>query len=297
MARLAYFLKTALRGIRRSPLRSLLCAGTMAVALTILGAYLLVYANLESLLAGWGRDLDLSVYLRDEITPAERADLAAYLRGRPEVAEVGYRDRARALARLRDEWPQHGDLLAALDERVVEASLEVRLRSVPDRREALGRLARAAAARPGAAATDYGEEELGRVEGALGLLRSAGAFLAGLLGLAALFVVGANIRLALRDRRDELEIMKLCGATRAFIRAPLYVEGALQGALGGGLAVGLVSLLHGFLESAVAELTGGPAGAVPLAFLSGDLALAIVGGGAALGALGSAIAAGRYLRA
>jgi cell division transport system permease protein len=296
VARLAYFLRTALRGMRRSPLRTLLCAGTIAAALAVLGGYLLVYGNLESVLGRWGRDLDLSVYLKDQATDAERADLATWLRARPEVAEVRAVSRTEALERLRLQWPQHGEILAGLGENPAEASLEVRLGPVADLGAVLAALARALEGRAGVAAVEYGQGELVRIEAALDLLRSAGTVLAGLLAFAALFVAGATIRLAIRDRRDELEIMKLCGATDAFIRAPLYLEGAFQGVVGGLVALGLVAALRAFLGGALQEIFALPGGAPALAFLSTEITFGLVAGGALLGALGSAVAAGRYLR-
>jgi cell division transport system permease protein len=294
--RFFYLFRNALHGLGRAPVRSLLSTVTMGVALAVLGAYLLLYSNLEVVLASWGRDLDLSIYLKDDIRPAEIEELTAHLQGRPEVAELRYFSRAANLERLRLDWPQHAELFGGGVEGLAEASLEVRLRPVPDRHATLARLARAVSTRPGVAATDFGEEELQRVELALGLLKSSGAVLAGLLALAALFVMGATIRLALRDRGGEIEIMKLCGATNAFIRAPLLLEGTLQGAVGGAIAVGLVGTLHLFLLGAVDELFAGPVGVTALAFLPAELSASLVGGGALLGALGSALAAARYLR-
>lgn len=294
MTRLLYFWKTALRGMRRTPLRSGLCAATTGVALAVLGSYLLLYANVEGLLSNWGSELDLSVYLRDDITAAQRDALRSNLKGRPEVAEVRFVDRSDAGERLARDWPQHAATLRDVGDLPVEASFEVRLQPTPDLRGALSKLAGQVAPAPGVAATDFGERELHRVEAALDLLRSAGAVLAAILALAAMFMIGATVRLAIRERRDELEIMRLCGATNAFIRAPLYLEGAIQGVLGGAVAIGLVALLHGFLEGAVTEVF---AREVQLTFLSVELALAVVAGATVLGAMGSAMAAGRYLRA
>jgi cell division transport system permease protein len=295
-SRLFYLFRNALHGLSRAPVRSLLCTLTLGVALAVVGAYLLLYSNLEGMLSRWGSDLDLSVYLQDNIRPDELEALTAHLRGRPEVAELRYLSRAANLERLRLEWPQHADLFSGEIENLAEASLEVRLRPVADRPLALARLARLASAQPGVAATDFGEEDLKRVEQGLALLKSAGAVLAGLLALSALFIVGATIRLALQDRGPEIEIMKLCGATNAFIRTPLLLEGTLQGAAGGGIALALVGILHLFLLGALDELFAGAAPAGPIAFLPAEQSVALVGGGALLGALGSALGAARYLR-
>lgn len=296
MARLFYFFRTATRGVRRSPVRTVLCALTTGIALAVLGSYLLLYVNLETLLATWGSDLDLSVYLKDDAKREARERLAEKLRARADVAEVRFVDRAAAAEKLRNEWPQHAAILGAPD-LPIEASFEVRLAPTRELRGALATLGVALAAEPGVAGTDYGERELQRIEIALDLLRGAGAVLAAILALAAMFMIGATVRLAIRERKDELEIMRLCGATNAFIRAPLYLEGAFQGIVGGALALGLVGLLHGFLEGAVDDVfTTRSSAEGALAFLSPELVLALLFGATILGALGSVVAAGRYLR-
>jgi cell division transport system permease protein len=296
MVRPGIFVRTAFRGIRRAPLRSILTAVTMGVALAILSAYLLFYQNMESMLAAWGRELDVSIFLSDDITAARREALRELLVARPEVAEVRFVDRARAFERLRRAWPEQAELLAAGGENPAEASFEVRFGNVPDLRRACSDLAAATRGLPGVAAADFGEPELVRVEGTLALLRTIGAVLAAFLSLAALFIAGATVRLALRERREEIEILRLCGATNAFIRAPLYLEGAFQGIAGGALALVLTAALCQVMAAAGAALLGGPGPGGSFPHLTPELAFGVLGGGAVLGALGSALAASRYLR-
>jgi cell division transport system permease protein len=285
-----------MRGVTRAPLRSALCAATSGVSLAVLCAFLVLYTNVEGALAGFGAQLDMSVYLQEGTDAGTTDRVGAWLRARAEVAEVRYVDVATVAERLRTEHPEHAALWGDPRDLPLERSFEVRLTAASNLRERLAGLAEEVRAVPGVAAADYGAGELRRVEGALDLLRSVGVVLAIILALAAMFVIGATVRLAIRDRRDELEIMRLCGATNAFIRAPLYLEGALQGLLGGGLALGLAALLHALLETSLpAFLPDG--GSLQLAFLSTDAVLSVIAGAALLGAAGSALAASRYLRA
>ncbi len=124
--------------------------------------------------------------------------------------------------------------------------------------------------------------------------RVASSGLAVLVLLCVLFVVGSTIRLAIAGRRDEIEVLKLCGASDGFVRGPFLVEGAVQGLVSALLALVLLFLVFSavreHLDATVAALAG-----VRTVFLHPALGLALVFGGALLGAAGSAISVRRYL--
>jgi cell division transport system permease protein len=143
---------------------------------------------------------------------------------------------------------------------------------------------------------DFGNAWLERVERLLRQLRWAGLALFGVLALGTAVLVSNTLRLGVFARRDEIEIMRLVGATDAWVEAPFLIEGVLQGLLGSGLAAAALVGLHALLAPRVAAAVGF---AAPLALgdvLPGRLLLALVSGGAALGLLASALAVGRWLR-
>ena len=122
-------------------------------------------------------------------------------------------------------------------------------------------------------------------------MRGAGALLGGILVLAGVFTISNVIRLTIYARQDELDIMRLVGATRAYVKGPFVVEGMLQGGLGGLVALGLLALALRVLarDAALAsELLGRTAIAV-----SPALALALVVGGMVVGVAGSFMSLGR----
>jgi cell division transport system permease protein len=108
-------------------------------------------------------------------------------------------------------------------------------------------------------------------------------------------VVSNTIRLSVAQRRDEIEMLRMCGATDAFVRGPFVLEGTLQGLFAALLAMLLLATaylaLHGYLDAALAPLAG-----MKVAFLPPLVAIAIPVSGALLGALGSAVSIRRYLR-
>jgi cell division transport system permease protein len=149
---------------------------------------------------------------------------------------------------------------------------------------------------PGAAEVDFGTAWLERLEEFLRRARMAGLALLLLLGLATAVLVSNTLRLAVYARREEIEIMKLVGATDAFVGAPFLLEGLLQGAMAGGLAavtlLGLQAALLPRLAAAIGPLAALPPGTGP----AWPLLLSVVGGGTAIGLLASGLAILRFLR-
>jgi cell division transport system permease protein len=149
---------------------------------------------------------------------------------------------------------------------------------------------------PGAAEVDYGNAWLERLEVFVGRAKVAAVVLFAALALATAVLVSNTLRLAVFARRDEIEIMKLVGATNGFVSAPFLIEGVLQGLLGAVLAVLALLGLHGLLvprlQAAVA-LAGGLTlrDTLPL-----PLVLGLVLGGGFVGLLGSALSVARTLR-
>jgi len=123
------------------------------------------------------------------------------------------------------------------------------------------------------------------------LVRGVGAFLGGILVLAGIFTISNVIRLTVYARQDELDIMRLVGATRAYVTGPFVVEGMIQGGLGGLLSLGLLWLA--FRVAARDALAASDLMGRAVVFLPASVCLAIVAGGMLVGVVGSLISLGR----
>ncbi len=284
----------AKRGLRDDPRLYLVAVSSLTVAFLCLSAALLGLTNLRDLAERWGRSHHMSVYLKDG---AERADvdrLLQVLEALPALARVDYLSPSQAREQFLRESTAGGSL-AALPVEAFPASIEVEF------------AARVSAARI---------EEVARKVGAfnavvdqvdtyrtwferLGALLSAGRVAALMLTLlvivCAFAIVSNTIRLSVTHRRDEIEMLRMCGATDAFVRGPFVIEGTLQGLLASSLAM-LILIVAYFLlrdrfDAALAPLAG-----MRLSFLPPLLAVGIVIAGAVLGAFGSVISIHRYLK-
>jgi len=263
---------------------------TIGVSLVLVGAFALLLANMEELLGRFGDDLQVTVYLEEGLGAGQIDELVRIAHTVEGVQSARVVSKEEALEQFRASVGQGSALLEGLGENPLPASLELTL--APEQRSPAG-MARVVGSLEGLAGVSELASGQDWVEGylrALALLRGIGWGLGLILALATLLIVANTIRLTVFARRDELEILALVGASRAFVNTPFLVEGVLQGALAGTLALALLYalfrlVLPGF-EFGLALLLGGVA---PRFFEPHEMA-ALIAGGAALGLIGSAAA-------
>lgn len=288
--RLLYFARTALRGLRASPVTSSIAAATIGVTLVLVGAFGLLLWNMEQLLQRFGDDLHVTAYLEEGLSSRERRALVERVLTVEGVEGVREVSKEQALERFREGVGRGAALLEGLGENPLPASLEVAL--VPARRSPAGlrMVVESLEGLAGVVDLASGQDWVEGYQRAVALVRGIGLGLGFTLALATLLIVGNTIRLAVLARRDELEILSLVGASRWFVSAPFLLEGMLQGAVGGALALALLfGLFHLVLPGFEFGLELVLGGMAPRFFSPGDAAL-LVGGGAGLGLLGSAAA-------
>jgi cell division transport system permease protein len=286
-----YFTRRALEAMLRGPYVALVGTATIFVAVFATGLLAAVLGGAERILQGWAGEVEISVYL------APGADLAAAAQAARAVApgrEVEAIPAATALRRLAESLGEEARVLEGVGPGALPDSVAVRAPgiSLAAARELAGRLR----AVPGAAEVDFGNAWLEKLEGFVARGKVAAVVLFAALAVATAVLVSNTLRLAVFARREEIEIMKLVGATDGFVSAPFLIEGILQGLLGAALAVLALLALHGLLvprlQAAVAL-----AGGLTLAdTLPPPLVLALVLGGGAVGLLGSALSVARTLR-
>ncbi len=269
---------------------------TISVTLVLAGAFSLVVKNMQRLLERIGEDVTVTAYLEDGIADQERAALTARVKTVEGVQDVVWVSKEEARRRFERAGPGRGELLNALGENPLPASLEISL--APDRRNAEGLriVVESLQGLPGIAELENAQDWVQGYASALSLLRAVGFGLGIVLALATLLIVSNTIRLAVYTRRDEIEILTLVGASRTFVAIPFLLEGALQGALGGALAVGgLAGLYRLALPSLAAALTL-LFGDMPPAFFAPPEMLVLVAVGALLGVFSSAASLAGGLR-
>ena len=276
-------LREALIGFRRAPLLSFLGVLTIAFSLFAFGLFSLVTLNIRNTLTDVESRVEIRAFLADgtpvETVSAAMADIGAF----PEVQRVEYVTPEQALDRARRELGEFQDVF---ESGFLPASLDVRMRE--GFRDPTN--VRAVADRVGVYEfvddVRFGEEWVEKLHRLRNVATAAGIVLGLAFAAVAIIIIGATIRMAVLARSREIGIMKLVGATDAFIRSPFLIEGFVKGVLGGLLALALTWLAHRVISGNF----------IQTAFFDAGLAAAGVLSGAVIGLLGSALSVGRHLR-
>ena len=276
-------LRETMIGFRRAPMLSVLSITTIAFSLFAFGLFSLVAVNIRKTLGEVESRVEIRAFLADgtpvEVVSAAMGDIGAF----PEVSRVEYVSPDSALARARAELGEFKDVFESA---FLPASIDIKLK--PGHRDPATVEAVANRVRAYDFVDDvrYGEDWVAK----LYRLRTIATLVGTGLGLAfaavAVIIIGATIRMAVMARAREISIMRLVGATDAFIRRPFLIDGFLKGVLGGLLALGLTW----FASQVISR------NFIQTAFFSRGLASLGLLGGALLGVIGSSLSVGRHLR-
>jgi len=291
-----WVLVSSLGVLWRTPFATFMTAAVIGIALALPAGLHVLLQNVQKLSTGWEGTAQMSLFLKQDVSEKNIQELAKKLRKWDGVAEVRYISRNQALEEFR-KLSGFGGALDSLNENPLPAVLVVRPTSEaaePAQMELL--LAKVRELKP----VDLAQldmEWVRRLSGIIELGKRGVLLLGGLLALAILLVVGNTIRLTILNRRDEIVVTKLIGATNAFIRRPFLYTGFWYGLMGAVLAWILVGLLLGLLSGPVSRLSFLYNSQFSLGGMDFETTAILLGSGIMLGLLGSWLAVGRHLQA
>ncbi|MGQ9659751.1 MAG: permease-like cell division protein FtsX [Thermochromatium sp.] len=282
--------------LRANPVPSAMTVAVIGISLALPAALYVLSQNLRLMTGGWDQTAAISLFLNLDLDDQTAAALAQQLSGWEEIARVNLITRDQALAEFRDL----GGFEDALD-KITKNPLPNVLAIYPTPEHAdpdrLAALQERLLALPEADFARMDTLWLQRLQAILDLGEVIALLLGGLLGIGVLLIVGNTIRLEILNRRIEIEIMELVGATAAFIRRPFLYTGAWYGLLGGLTAWFLVTLLILILQGYVLRLASLYHSEFRLSGLGLADTGAMLGAGILLGLIGSWLAVNQHLRA
>jgi len=288
---LFFSVKRAWQGFWRNALMSLAATATMVLMLLLLAGFWIIQTGLLAGLEFTEQKVEVVAYLQPNATDEQVATLQGDLEAMPEVESVTYITRDVALERFRESMEAQGreDLTQYLDSNPLYASLEVKLVD-PSAVRVVGDAMRED---PAVRNVINIEDLVERVLTVTNVLRTAGTVLLLVVGIIALFIIVNTIRLAVVARAEEIEIMRLVGASDAFIRWPFVFEGAFVGFLGSVLTLLVLYAAAEPLNDFMVEFFR----VLPLEVgsLTRDLVTLVMGTGVGLGILGSWLSVRTYL--
>jgi cell division transport system permease protein len=266
----------------------------IAVTLALPAAINVVVKNAQSISGGWDNALDFSVYLKLDISVSEAEGLARLIRQRADVESVGLVTADEALADFKLA-SGFGEALDQLGDNPLPHALVVRP-SPGNTGASLTLLQEEISNLPETDLVQVDTEWVQRFHAILDIVRKAIAIGAALLGIAIVVIIGNTIRLDIENRRDEIEVTKLIGASNAFVRRPFLWTGFWYGLLGGTAALLLVQYGLYLLKEPVTRLAGLYQGNISVATLDVSESLSIIGAAVFLGLFASWVTAARHMR-
>jgi cell division transport system permease protein len=272
---------------------SLAATATMVLMLLLLAGFWIIQTGLLSALDFTESKVEVQVNMKVDVTPAAQTALGARILSLPGVASATLVTREQALARFQQSMKNQGreDLSKYLDTNPFPPSYEVKLTD-PSYASPV-----AAALQPNLNPAVRNvldtKETAQNVKTVTDIMRTAGSVILVVIGVIVLFIIVNTIRLAVVARSEEIEIMRLVGASDAFIRWPFVFEGAMVGLFGAAITLGGLYLLADPIGTFMVDFFR----VLPLSFgsLTRDLVLIVVGAGLGLGVLGSWVSVRTYL--
>jgi len=289
---ISYFFHRALKNINSNRFVYLLGLGTTAACLLIMGAFLLIFVNIHTWFQGWGHTLSLNVYLEDGISHYQKDKVYASIQALPGAKTMRFISKEEALTDLKRALGDQSKFLDHLAHNPLPASYEVIFEGDGGPDLTPERITKKLEKADGVEEVQCSAEWRNKVEGMLSVAQFIGLTIGGLLCLCIVFIATNTIKLTLYTRRDEIEILKLVGATDRFVKLPFLIEGAIQGLLGGILSVGLLFGGYLFLSSKKIEILG--LAPLEFVFIPAAYVVALVLIGLGMSAIGSLVAVGRF---
>lgn len=273
-----------------------LTSGTMAMTLFIFGGFVLLQENLETLLKGWGDQIQIYAYLDRKISSDGVQSLLQRVRSLPEVEGVRHVTQEQAWGDFQAALGAQSGVLEGLPADVLPASFEIVVRAAHRDRASVEELAVRLRREKGIDAVEYPQEWVEKLGLVVLAVRWAKWILGGVLFIATLLIVGSTVRLAILARKDEIEIMQLVGAPEGLIKAPFILEGMVQGVIGGTVAIACLWLLFFILRDYLPASLGllGPLSQFRFLEFRGMAMLLVVGW--LMGASGALFSLRRFLR-
>ena len=287
-----YFLGETATNLKRNLLMTMAAISTVTISLLLLGGAQILHMVVVNVTSTWEGKVEVSAFLRDDISDGELTSLQTDLSDMPEVQNFTYVSKTQAFEDFKQQFRDEPSLWQALEPDDLPASLRIKLVDAGKAEEIAQRIQGA----PGIDEVNFGGDIIRRLVQINTLLRAVTLGMSAVLMVAAAALIANTIRLAIYARREEISIMKLVGATNWFIRIPFMFEGvfaALTGALLSSLVVFGANELFFSNMGDVLTFLG------PIFRFSGweiaKVLLILIGGGVVVGLFGSALALRRFL--
>ncbi len=285
-----FYFKEALLSFRRSTLMSMAAIVSITTILIIVGVFLLISINSSLFLKNLESQLEIIVYLKDDISKTEVKALENNIVGINGIEEIKFVSKEEAYQRLLKDLGDQRDIVNAIEVNPLPASYEIKVKDP----KVIEQIANQIEKLKKVEEVEYGQGIVEKLLNFTYIFRIVGILILALLVFASILIISNIIKITVYARRNEIEIMSLSGATHWFIKWPFVIEGFLQGFISAILAILILYKFYFFAINKVHQ-------AVPFLPVVWDkmellpIGVAIVVLGSLVGILGSMFSVGKYL--
>ncbi|GAA0489046.1 cell division protein FtsX [Paractinoplanes deccanensis] len=226
--RLKYVLNEVLVGLWRNVTMTVAMIITMSVSLTMLGASVLLYLQVDQMKSYYYGNIEVSIFLRSDVTEAQRQAIDQAISSNPLVAERTYETREEALKRFQELWKDSPEFVKSVGPNSLPESFRVKLKNPEEYKTFADQIQ----GLQGIQDVIDQRTLLEKVFNIFNAIQVGALVVAGVMALAALLLVGNTIQVAAYSKRREVAVMKLVGASNWFIQAPFVLEAVVAGLIG-----------------------------------------------------------------
>jgi cell division transport system permease protein len=228
-----YSLQTALKSIWHEKWINLLTVLSISIGLLILSSFIVITLNMDSVLQRWSKSFGLVAYLDEDLTKEAETTLEELLRQDEDILEIRYISKDRAAQEIQAILGDDARILEDFRENPLPSSFELRLKTELLDPELVRKKAEAIQEMSGIEEVQYGEKWLSSLSTIAQMMKMGTVFLGCAIFTAIIFITYSTIKIFFYRRKDEIETLKLLGATKSFIRLPFLLEGLFIGTTGG----------------------------------------------------------------
>lgn len=288
---LRYCIQAALKSIWREKWIHLLTVLSISIGLLIVCMFAIVTLNMDSLLQKWSKSFGMIVYLNDSVINEDREMLKKRLSQDGDIVEINYISKEEAVRELRQTLGNNAVVLDAFNDNPLPASFEMKLKPRMLDPERVRQKAEEIRKLPGVEDVQYGEKWLSSLNTISSAMKISAIVFGVTILIAITFITYSTIKIFFYRKKEEIETLKLLGATKTYTRLPFLIEGIFIGALGGIVSAFTIFGAYSFTTMRIGEFL--PSVNILVSTLPVKAYIIIPFAGAAMSFVGSFIAVGK----
>ncbi len=269
---------------------------TITISIGIFGLFLIIFFNLNGFLASWNQQVQLIVYLQDDISCTQKGNLEDLFKTNSRIQSTEEVTKDQAWQEFRLSQAEKSGLELDMGFNPLPGSYRIRFKMSDNRLSHISKFAEKIQSEPGVESVEYGKSWISRFEKFMVFCRIFLMATGALLSFGLILIISNTIRLSIHSRQDEIELMLLIGATPKFVKIPFLLEGMLQGLSGSLLSLGLMGIIYYYLRSELQTSIESIVRGMDFQFVPEPFLLILIGSSVLIGLVASYISTCQYMQ-